>query len=164
MAATDAIVFPIKGQAYRIPCAFRDNQGNLLTGWTGASVTAYPDNGAGVSVTIAEAPASSGVGYIDIPAAQMTANMVLVKATVSNASATAFTAAIYPLILTEPTGSWDAQTQYRFENILLNMAAALLNQQTLTSSVNVISKRDGTQMLTGSYSETDTSAVRGKVS
>jgi hypothetical protein len=164
VAATDATVFSIRGQAFRIPVAFRDTSGNLITAWTGAAATAYPDNGTGVSLTIAEAPTSSGVGYIDVPAAQMTASMTTVKATITNSNATAYIAPIYTIDLSEPVGAWDAQTIKKFEFILLDVAATLLNQQTIQGASNIVAKRDGTTKLSGTYIETDSSAVRGKLS
>lgn len=159
MAANNATLFPIRGQEFRLPCAFRDTSGNLITGWTSLTATAYPDNGSGVSVTIAESPANSGVGYIDIPAAQMSASMTLVKATCSNTNSTAFVATCYTLNLTEPTGAWNAQSPMLYEQMIMNIAAVVMNAQTVAGAQRTITKRDGvTTMFAGTYEETTTGA------
>lgn len=119
MPSQFATPFPVFDQNYRIPCIFRDTSNNLITGWTGAAATVYPGNLGGTpAVAIAEAPAASGVGYIDISAGQMSTSMVMVVATVSNSNAVAYTAAIYPLMLGQFTGRWDVQAILRFEQLV----------------------------------------------
>jgi len=161
MSATNAIAFPIYGQAFRMPCIFRDTSNNLVTGWTSAAATAYADNGSGTSATIAESPAGSGVGYIDLTPSQMTCSMCLVTATVSNASATAYVAAVYGLRLGQFTGRWDTQTVLRFEQMLKDI---LYNSPLYGSLQNgallQMLNEDQSVHFSGSVVQNNTTAVR----
>jgi len=121
MAATDATMFPVKNQNFRCPVTFRDVTGNLVSNWTGAVATAYPDNAGGFGMTIAESPAGSGLGYIDVASSSMNSSMTMIKATITNANATAFIAAIYPANLGQFSGRYDAQATLRMEQMFQEM-------------------------------------------
>jgi hypothetical protein len=118
MSVTNATFFAIRGQELRIPCRFRDNQGDLITNWTGASAVVYPDNGNGVAATIAEDPIGSGVGTIDIPATATACSMAPVVATIANSGWTAFTGYFFTLNLAAFGGRWDTQAPLVFEQML----------------------------------------------
>lgn len=102
-------------------CNFRTTAGVLITNWATAQALVFPDNGPGVSCTIAELPVGSGAGIIDIPAAQTNCSMALVAATISNSGWTAFTGYFYPLNLGQFTGRWDTQSPKRFEQMLMDL-------------------------------------------
>lgn len=164
MAATDATPFPVYGQAYRIPCVFRDTTGDLITGWTSAAAHAYPDNGAGVSLTIAEAPASSGVGYIDIPLAQMQCSMCLITASIANSGATGFAFAVNPLDLRSIAGRYDAHSPVRFEQMWLDIYADLGLNGTLTTGAQVVQRNaDQTDRFKGSIVQGQLAGFKEKV-
>lgn len=146
MAASDAKFWPIKGTAQRIPCTFRDTSGNLITGWTSAAANAYPDNGGAISCVITEAPASSGIGYIDVPSSATNCTMVTVKATVGNSNSTAFVMAVPLLNMAQFTGRWDAQPTLCFEQFLKDIAYLVgANGTQMTGSALNYMNEDGSQ-------------------
>jgi hypothetical protein len=164
MPATDATPFPVNAQAFRCPCVFRDTSGNLITGWTSAAATAYPDNQAGVSLTIAESPVSSGIGYIDIPPAQMTCSMCCVVATISNPNWTAFAAAIYPMNLQQFNGRYDAQSPLRYEQMILDLYSALgINGASQTGAAFQALNPDGSIHFAAAVTQNNTSGSRTKM-
>jgi hypothetical protein len=161
MAAINATPFPVYGQAYRMPCVFRDINNNLITGWTSASAEAYPDNGAGTSATIAESPVSTGVGYIDLSAAQMTCSMCLVVGTVSNTNYTAYTAAVFGLRLGQFTGRWDEQALLRFEQMLKDILYnSPLYGSTQDGALLQMLNEDQSVHFAGSVVQNNTTAIR----
>ena len=154
---------PTMGQAYTIPCSFRDTSGNLITGWTSAVANVTTNGGASTSATIAESPLS-GWGTIQLTAAQMSGTIIGVVATCSNANMTAFVATILPADMTEYVNGWDEQSALKMETVIMQVAAAVLNGKTQTGSTTQVFKRDGvTQMLSGTYSEGDIQAVKTKL-
>jgi hypothetical protein len=161
MSALNATVFAVNGQGYRLPCAFVDTSGNLITGWTGATATAYPDNGSGASVTIAESPVGSGVGYIDIPATQMSCSMCMVVATVTNANMTAFKAAVRTMNLGKFTGRYDAQAVILFEQMLQDVFILLgANGASQTGAALSFQNPDGSNHFGGTVTQNATSGTR----
>jgi len=104
-------------------CWFRTNSGNLVTGWTSAQATVYPDNGGGVACTIAESPTGSGQGYIDIPGSGTQCSMGLVTATVTNSMGTAFAGYFYTLDLGVFSRRWDQQSPLTLEQMMLDALA-----------------------------------------
>jgi hypothetical protein len=163
MSAANATPFPVYGQGYRLPVVFRDTSGNLITGWTGVSAYGYPDNGTGVSLTIAEAPAGSGYGYVDIPAAQMQCSMCGVVATCSNANMTAFVASVYPLVLGQFTGRWDAQSILRFEQMVQDLFIGVgLNGVAIAGAAETFLNPDGSTHFSTVIAQGETTATRSK--
>jgi len=97
MAATDARPVPRKNAAFRHYFAIRKNDGTLITSWTGADSEVSLD-GAAFSDCTNEATeiGSSGCGYIDLTSTEMNADAVVLKITVSNASALPLVFVLYP--------------------------------------------------------------------
>ena len=100
MASTDARPRPLKNTAYRVYLAIRNGaglDGALVTGWTGADSEVSKD---GAAFTDATAEAieigTSGVGYLDLTAAEMNADAVVLKLTVTNAGAAPVVLTLYP--------------------------------------------------------------------
>jgi hypothetical protein len=135
-----------------------------MTGWTSPVATVYPDNGAGVVVTMAESPPNSGVGYIDVPAAQMTCTMVMVTATIQNSNMTAYAAAIRPLNLSQFTGRYDEQSEIRFEQLIADIAIRVgLNGCNIQGAQTQFLNPDASVHFSGSVSQTQTQAAFTKV-
>ena len=89
MAATDAIPVPRKNTAYRFTFAIRKpSDSTLITTWTGTDSEVSLD-GAAFSDCTNEATeiGTSGIGYIDLTAAEMNADTVILKVTVTNTGA-----------------------------------------------------------------------------
>lgn len=90
LTLANANPFPPAGTDFPIGVAFFDTTtGAKITGWTGATCTAYV-NGAlyGPALTVTELPAGSGTGYIDVPAAATAnAQIVCLDATITNTNA-----------------------------------------------------------------------------
>ena len=92
MAATDATVIPVKGQAYRVTFPILDADGDLVTGATSLD-SEVSKNGATFADCTNEATeiaTSSGMYYLDLTAAEMTADTVaiIVKTATSGAKTT----------------------------------------------------------------------------
>lgn len=103
MAATDARPFPTKNTAYRMPVAFRKADGTLITSWTGADTEVSLDGAAFADATSeATEIGTSGCGYVDLTAAELNADMVWVKITVTNTDALPLVVAVTPQRATAP--------------------------------------------------------------
>ncbi len=163
MAASNAICFPVYGQAFRVIVAFRDIFGNLLTGWTGASAMAYPDNGTGVTCTIAESPAGSGIGTVDIPAAQMSCTSCTVVASITNTNATASVTVVNPVNLSQFSGRWDAQSLLLLERLWLQISILQgINGGSTNGAQKILNNPDGSQNVQASITQGQTSGSASK--
>lgn len=88
MASTDSRPVPIKNTAYRLYFDIRKNDGTLITTWAGQDTEVSLDGGSFTDATNeATEIGTSGCGYIDLTAAEMNADSVVVKTTVTNTSA-----------------------------------------------------------------------------
>ena len=97
MAATDARPVPRKNAAYRFSFALRKNDGSLCAGWAGADSEISKDGGAFADCTNeATEIGSSGCGYIDLTAAEMNADSVILKITVTNPGALPLVFTFFP--------------------------------------------------------------------
>lgn len=97
MAASDARPFPLKNTAYRMPVSFRKTDGTIITSWAGMDTQVSLD-GANYAAATNEATEiqTSGTGYVDLTAAEMNADMVWVKITVTNTDALPLAVALGP--------------------------------------------------------------------
>ena len=103
MASTDARMFPSKNVAYRMAICFRKNDGTLIIGWTGADTELSLDGAAFADATNeATEIGTSGCGYLDLTSAELNADMVWVKSTVTNTDALPLAIAIAPQKSTAP--------------------------------------------------------------
>lgn len=167
MAATDATVFPVKGQAFRISFGIRSSStGNLLTGGlTGLSATISKDGGAAVATTNAPVETgTTGTGDLDLTATEMncTSCKVVIHATNANEIDDG-PVTIRTLNLTEIAGAWHTQSPILLEQLLMQMAGYLLEKVTMGDSTSVITlfKRDtSTSWLTGSASDDGTTTTK----
>ncbi len=98
MAATDARPVPRKNTAYRFYFAIRKpSDATLITTWAGQDSEVSLD-GAGYNDCTAEATeiGTTGTGYIDLTAAEMNADAVMLKVTVTNTGAVPLVFTLYP--------------------------------------------------------------------
>lgn len=162
MASTDARPVPRKNAAFRHYFAIRKNDGTLITSWTGADSEVSLD-GAAFSDCTNEATeiGSSGCGYIDLTSAEMNADAVVLKITVTNASALPLVFVLYP----EESGD------YRIDASALATAAALATLDgkvdTIDGIVDAIlvdtdTTIPGTLATIADYIDTEIAAIKAK--
>lgn len=97
MAASDAIPVPRKNADFRLYFAIRDSSGDLVTSWTGQDSEVSKDGGSFADCTNeATEIGTSGCGYIDLTAAEMNADSVVYKLTVTNSNAKSIVVTLYP--------------------------------------------------------------------
>jgi hypothetical protein len=107
LALNDAQALPAYGAAFTFPVEFRSTTGALITNWTDAALYYSNDGGANWlegTPPVEGAAYGLGVGVATLDASQMSSPMILVKAVVSNVGATAFTAVVYTLDLSDTPG------------------------------------------------------------
>ena len=97
MAASDARPVPRKNAAWRLYLSFRKSDGTVITSWTGADTEVSLDGGAFADCTneITEI-GTSGSGYIDFTAAEMNADCVVIKSSITNTGALELRIPVYP--------------------------------------------------------------------
>lgn len=92
MAATDATLFPVKGQAYRVTFPILDADGDLVTGASSLDSEVSKDGATFADCTneATEIATNSGMYYLDLTAAEMAADTVaiIVKTATSGAKTT----------------------------------------------------------------------------
>lgn len=98
MASTDAIPVPRKNTAFRWTFAIRKpSDATLITTWAGMDSEVSLDGGSFSDCTNeATEIGTSGVGYIDLTAAEMNADCVVLKVTVTNSGAVPLVFVFYP--------------------------------------------------------------------
>jgi hypothetical protein len=97
MASTDARPVPRKNVAYRHYFAVRKNDGTLITTWTGQDSEVSLDGAAfGDCTNEATEVGASGCGYIDFTSAEMNADAVQYKLTVTNTGALPIVLTFFP--------------------------------------------------------------------
>lgn len=97
MGVTDSRPVPKKNVIYRHTFAIRDVNGDLVTTWAGIDSELSLDGGAFSDATNEAAEiGTSGIGYIDITAAEMNYDVVVLKVTVTNTNSKDYVVVIYP--------------------------------------------------------------------
>jgi hypothetical protein len=106
MSASDARPVPRKAAAFRFYFPIRKNDGTLITTWAGMDSEVDKD-GAGFVDCTNEATeiGTSGVGFVDLTAAEMTADAVNLKVTVTNTGALPVVVTFFP----EEAGDYRAE-------------------------------------------------------
>jgi hypothetical protein len=99
MAATDAKIYPIKNQAYRVTFPILDNTGSLVAGATGLDSEFSKDISTFTDCTneATEIATASGIYYLDLTATEMNADTVAVIVKTSTTNAKTTTLVFYPL-------------------------------------------------------------------
>lgn len=131
MSATDASVFPVKGQAFRITGKIVNaTTGNPITGGlTTLTSTVSKDGAAFASTTSAAAEiGTTGYFYVDLSSTEMNANTVTVHVTAANSDAVYFSACIFPADMSEPSGHARDATVLRLEQLLVQVHMYFFNK------------------------------------
>lgn len=159
----------IKNQATRVWGFIRsDATGDLLTGGLGTLAgTVFIDGASGVSTTTpVEAPANSGVFYVDLTAGNMNGECITLKVTASAANAMDYVETIYTLSTEQYVGEWLSDTSKRPEELILQMATYILGKTAQSNSSGTITvyKTDGTTAIgTRTWTNTGNSIELGKL-
>lgn len=142
MAASDARPVPRKNTAFRYYFALRKSDGTLVTSWAGQDSEVSLD-GASYNDCTNEATevSGSGSGYLDLTAAEMNADAVLLKVTVSNSNALPLVVTLFP----EEAGD------YRTDMVMISGDA--------TAADNLESYTDGTTKMPVNVEEWDNEPV-----
>lgn len=166
MASADATTFPVKGQAFRLAGVIT-SASTLNPIAAGTLTTTISKDGAAFG-----APAGAGAvqigttGFltIDLSAADMNANSIIVNVASNSAGAVNFTRELVPEILTEPIGRWDAQTVIRYEQCGVQTFAVYGNEYDFLAggTCTIKTKGGGQTMLSHTYAPNDTGAIRGQ--
>lgn len=97
MAATDARPVPRKNAAWRYYFDIRKSDGTLITSWSGQDSEISLDGAAFTDCTNeATEIGTSGCGYIDLTAAEMNADCVMLKINLSNTGAIPLVLTVFP--------------------------------------------------------------------
>lgn len=98
MAATDATVMPVKGQAYRVTFPILDADGDLVTGATGLDSEVSKDAGTFADCTneATEIATNSGMYYLDLTSTEMNADTVAIIVKTSTSGAKTTPIVLYP--------------------------------------------------------------------
>lgn len=138
MASTDATVFPVKGQAFRITgVILNGTTGNAITGGlTVLAGTASKDGAAfsAIGVTVAEIDTTTGYFTVDLTSTVMNAATVVVQVSATNANAVYWKREIKTVDLSEKTGHWYAQTVKKVEDMWSVMTQYIQNRVTQNNS------------------------------
>lgn len=166
MSAQDSTYWPVRGQAYRFYWRIGITGG--LTSLTakiskdGANYVATSN--APVEIFDTDGTTKTGSGYVDLTASEMTLNGGIVEVTGSGITVGVN---IVPVNMAEPVspnGNWNI-APILLERLLINVAAACINENTFDGGTNTISTQGDLTMLTGVYNETTGGfARRGKLS
>ena len=166
MASTDASTFPVKGQAYRVTGKIVNaTTGNPITGaLTTPASTVSKDGAAFASTTTPVAEiGTTGYFYVDLSAAEMNANTVVVHVTAANADAVYASLCIFPVDLSESSTHWMKQTVKRLEQGIMQMASWFVNKTKRNNSTGTITVRnvaDSADVTTLAVNETSGEEVK----
>jgi hypothetical protein len=174
MAAANSIPFPVYGQPYRAQFeVYNSTTGLLITTGTGTlAAVISKDNSANASTTNnpVEAPADSGYVYVDLTAAEMSANCVRVYLTSSTSDAVAVVQKFFPLMLQPGNGqalgsnTWWEQSILRFERIIVETNAYQFAQNNTQAGAQEVYNTDGTPLAAGTLASTQMGCLRSLLS
>lgn len=133
MPASDAFPVPRKNTAWRVYFAIRKSDGTLITSWTGADSEESLDGGAFSDCTNeATEIGTSGCGYLDLTAAEMNADAVLVKITVTNTGALPLVLTLFP----EEAGDYRVSDSQKVDlNTIKTQAVTAASGVTIPSNI-----------------------------
>jgi len=154
MAAGNATPNPVYGQAYRFPFKIVSlATGNPITGGlTGLSTSGNcqvsKDGATFVDTTNNPVEiGTSGYGYLDLTAAEMSYSSLIVRIAATNSNAVEFSITI-PICYLQPTaGRADQATIVRVEQLFLQEFYFWFNKQVISSNVQTVYLPDGTTPL-----------------
>lgn len=180
MAAADATVYAVKGQAYRVYGWIKDSTtGNAISSIGTLTVKISLDgtysstysSGGGSALTATAVTNHPGRFYVDIPATPMGYYNVGLTVSSNTASSVECMIDIITVVMSEEASAWSAQTVIRLEQAILQGIAYSLNNVTITnadengSGTLTLYKRDGTTpWLTGTASDDGSTTSKGTLS
>jgi len=164
MTPTNSVVFPVYGQLFNFSGVVRSfTTGNALTGGlTGLSAQISKNDAAFVATTNTPVEiGTSGHCTLDLTAAEMSFEKLLVQVSASNSGAIYWEIQINPVVLSQFNGRYDAQSVLRLEQLLMDLYSGIgLNGASQTGAALQFMNPDGSAHFAGSVSQTATSAVR----
>ena len=168
MADIDATAFPVKNQAYRFYFTFRSTTNLvMLTAAVTPTVAVYVDGVLTAGATISTYDVlKPGLYFCDLTAAQMNSYCTTVFINCANAGFqdVYVERQIYPIDLSEISNHWLDQSPKRLEQGLLQIASLCLNRVVATGAAMTVYGGNSTiPLLTGTYTENDTSSDRSKL-
>lgn len=168
MSASNAKLFPTKGYAEYIVAIIKNaGTGNPLTGGlTSLAAAISKDGGAFASTTnVPVEIGTSGFVSIDLTAAEMNANVILLNITATNTNAQYAQVVINPADLTQYAVAAGDQTVIRFEQYILQAWGYIINRVGLNASRNLVLYKsdDTTEWLQGQGSSTNAGAIKPKM-
>lgn len=169
MAATDAVWAPVRGQAFRLYGAIRNVSTNqVITGGLGTLAGTVSKDGAasGATATPVEV-GTEGIFYVDLTAANMTADCVVVIVTATASNAEDFVAVLNPMDFTEITGRAEDASVVKFEQIVHQIWQRFFNKMTYNrdTGANSLYQDDGsTAIVSGTNSTSGGVETRGQSS
>jgi hypothetical protein len=162
VAASDAHPWPIKGAACRITVPILDADGDLVTGATGLDSEVSKDAGTFTDCTneATEIATSSGMYYLDLTAAEMSADTVAVIVKTSTSGAKTTPVVLYPVGIVEPSGvpSWPSNVEAALGWLL----ALARNKMTQTAAATVLrNAADSANVGSAATTDDGTTLTRG---
>ena len=147
MAAGNSTAFPVYGQAFRFYFVVVSVLTGLpITGGLTVLATQISKDGgafANTGTVGTESPANSGFGYVDLSAAEMTAQSIYATVTATNTNAVCIPINIVTLQLGPTSGSALDQAVILFEQIVRDCAEVLYTNGTYNGQSQVLGNRTG---------------------
>jgi hypothetical protein len=147
MATGNCTAYPVYGQAFRFYFVVISIVTGLpITGGLDTLLSQISKDGgafANTATDAVEAPANSGYGYVDLDAAEMSANNIYPQITVSNANGVCFCEPIVPLQLGEESGCSLDQSLILFEQMVRDTVEVLMNGGTYNGYSQFLLNRAG---------------------
>lgn len=164
MASTDVTCIPAQGQINRFGIWFVNTMTNtIVTGWTGGATLISLDGGAMAAGPGLVEVSVSGVGYFELSAAQMNAQLILGIASITNVNARSEPFEIRPMQLKERLGRPQDQTVQRLEDYLVKAVMYLLDPNQTVAGVQTTFNAAGTPDLTAALQQLATGVIRNRM-
>lgn len=172
MAANDATLFPVYGQAFRFKDVIKLNTtGNPLTGGLTTPAVSISKDGAAFAAaagTITEI-GTTGWFYVDLTAVDMTAKVIAYTITAANANAVYATGEIKTLDLAQYAGKATDESILKLERMLRDihdfdyMKMDVVRSE-VSSAMTLYQTNGSTTKVTGTATDDGVTAVRGELS
>jgi len=135
MPAGDAMPVPRKNTAFRLYIDVRNSSGTLVTTWAGADSEESLDGGAFTDCTNeATEIGTSGIGFLDLTAAEMNADCTIIKITFTNTGAVTPVFYLYP----QELGDIRVNATYWFDAALTATYVAPTTPPTVGAIANAV--------------------------
>ena len=140
MPASDSMPVPRRNTAFRLYFELRNSSGTLVTTWAGADSEESLDGGAFTDCTNeATEIGTSGIGFLDLTAAEMNADCTIIKITFTNTGAVTPVFYLYP----QELGDIRVNATYWFDAALTATYVAPDNAGVTTLTTRLTNTRAG---------------------